>query len=55
MDGTFMNYWKSKACDSLRLLLNVSDEINLSRKDKYVVLSKLSIYYTWKTKNVIQK
>ena len=55
MDGKFMNYWKSKARDSLRLLLNVSDEINLSRKDKYVVLSKLSIYYTWKIKNVIQK
>ena len=50
MDGTFMDFWKSKARDSLRLLLNVSCEINLNRKDKYVVLSKLSIYYTWKIK-----
>ena len=38
----------SKTSDSHRLLLNLSDEINLKRSDKYVALSNLSIYYTWK-------
>ena len=32
----------------LRLLLNLKDKINLKRSDKYVALSNLSIYYTWK-------
>ena len=27
---------------------NLRDKINLKRSDKYVTLSKLSIYYTWK-------
>ena len=31
-----------------RLLLNLSDNINLTRSDKYVAFSNLSIYYTWK-------
>ena len=31
-----------------RLLLNLSDKINLTRSDKYVAFSNLSIYYTWK-------
>ena len=34
--------------NSIRLLLNLSDKINLKRSDKYVFLSNLSIYYTWK-------
>ena len=38
----------SKASDPHRLLLNLTDKINLLRSDKYVVLSNLSIYYTWK-------
>ena len=29
-------------------MLNLSDKINLKRSDKYVALSNLSIYYTWK-------
>ena len=29
---------------------NVTDKINLKRSDKYVALSNLSIYYTWKNK-----
>ena len=28
--------------------MNLLDEINLKRSDKYVALSNLSIYYTWK-------
>ena len=48
MDTTFMNSKNSKTSDSDRLLLNLSGKINLKRKDKYVALSSLTIYYTWK-------
>ena len=43
-----MNSEDSKTYDPHRLLLNISDKINLKRSDKYVALSNLSIYYTWK-------
>ena len=43
-----MNSENSKTSDPHRLLLNLSDKINLKRSDKYVALSNLSIYYTWK-------
>ena len=43
-----MNSDISKASDPHRLLLNISDKINLKRSDKYVVLSNLSNYNTWK-------
>ena len=48
MDIIFMNSKISKYCDPHRLLLNLSDEINLKRSDKYVALSIIRIYYTWK-------
>ena len=48
MDTIFMNSENSKASDSHIKLLNLSDKINLERKDMYVVLSNLSIYHTWK-------
>ena len=48
MDTIFMNYENSKTSDPHRLLLNLSDKINLKRSDKYVALSNLSIYYKWK-------
>ena len=48
MDTVFMNYKKIKTSDRHRLLLNLTDKINLKRNDKYVALSNLSIYYTWK-------
>ena len=38
----------SKASDPHRLLLNLSNKVNLTRSDKYVALWHLSIYYTWK-------
>ena len=38
----------SKTSDSYRLLINLSDKINLKTSDKYVALSNISIYYTWK-------
>ena len=44
----FVNFKNSKTSDAHRLLLNLADKINLKRIDKYVALSKLSIYYTWK-------
>ena len=43
-----MNSKYSKISDSHRLLLNLSNKINLKRRAKYVVLSNLSIYYKWK-------
>ena len=43
-----MNSENRKISDPHRLLLNLTDKINLKRSDKYVVLSNLSIYYTWK-------
>ena len=43
-----MNSGSSKRHDPHRLLLNLSNKINLKRKDKSVALSKLTIYYTWK-------
>ena len=38
----------SKASDSHRLLLNIIDKTDLRRKYKYIALSNVSIYYTWK-------
>ena len=38
MDNIFMNSKNSKASDLHRLLLNLSDKINLKRSDKYVAL-----------------
>ena len=48
MDTTFMNSENSKTSDPHRLLINLSDKINLKRSDKYVALLNLSIYYIWK-------
>ena len=43
-----MNSKISATSDPHRLLLNLTDKINLKRSDKYVALSNLSIYFTWK-------
>ena len=48
MDTIFMNSENSKTTDPHRLLLNLTDKINFMRSDNFVVLSNLSIYYTWK-------
>ena len=51
-----MNSPCSKITDPHSLLLNLSDKINLKRIDRYIALSNLRIYYTWKKKKkVIQK
>ena len=43
-----MNSKNGKISDPQRLLLNFSENIDLKRSDKYVALSNLSIYHTWK-------
>ena len=48
MNTIFANSKNSKRSDPHRLLLNLTDKINLKRKGKYIALSNLSIYYTWK-------
>ena len=40
MDNIFMNSENSKTSDPYRILLNVTDKINLKTSDKYVALSK---------------
>ena len=44
MDTIFMNSENSKTSETHRLLLNVTDKINLKRSDKYVPLSNLKPY-----------
>ena len=44
MDSTFMNSENSKPSDPNRLLLNLSNKIDLKGIYKYVALSNLSIY-----------
>ena len=41
-----MNSENSRTSDPHSLLLNLTDKIHLRRKDKYIALSNLSIYYT---------
>ena len=43
-----MNFENSKSSDPHRLLLNLSDKLDLSIIDEYVALTNLSIYYAWK-------
>ena len=50
-----MNFKNSKTSDPHRLLLNLSDKINLKRSDEYVALSKLSTYYTRKNIKTLYK
>ena len=48
MSIIFINSKNSKTSDPHRLLLNLTNKIDFSRKDKYIALSYVSIYYTWK-------
>ena len=48
MDIIFINSENSKTSDLHKLLLNLTDNINLKKSDKYVALSNLCTYYTWK-------
>ena len=42
-----MNNENSKTSDTQRQILNLTDEVNLSRRGKHVAVSNLSMYYTW--------
>ena len=42
-----MNSGNSKMSDPHRILFNLTDKIDLRRKDKYIALSNLNIYYEW--------
>ena len=55
MNTIFMNSQKCKMfdTDTHRWLPNVSQKINLKRGNKYVALSNLCIYNTWKNKSKI--
>ena len=48
MDTIFMNLDSSKSSDTYRLILNLPEKKNLKKSDKYVALSNLSSYYTWR-------
>ena len=48
MNTIFLNSEKSKTSDPHRLLLNLTNIIDLRRKDKYIAFQNLSVYYTWK-------
>ena len=48
MDSIFMSSKNIKTSDSLKLLINLSEKINLKRSDKYVAPSNLSINCKWK-------
>ena len=48
MDTVIMNSENGTTSVPHRLLLYLSNKINIKRNDKYVALSNLSIYYTWK-------
>ena len=56
MSTIFMNSKNSGTSDSHRLLFNIKDKIILNKSDKYVAISNLSIFYTWKNmKKVIKR
>ena len=48
MATIFMNSDNSKTSRPRWLLLNLLDKINLKESDKYVALSNLGFYHTWK-------
>ena len=53
MDSMYMNSENSKTSEPHILSHTLADKINLKRIDKYVALSNLGMYYTWKNiKNV---
>ena len=48
MNNILMSSKNSKTSDSRRLILNLTDKINIKRSNEYVALSNLNICYTWK-------
>ena len=50
-----MNFENSKITDLQRLLLILPVKLKLKTSDKYVVLSNLSIHYTWENMKISYK
>ena len=48
MDTIFMNSENSKTSNQNILILKLTDKLDLRIGEKVIVLSNLSIYYTWK-------
>ena len=48
MDTIFMKSENSRTSEYHVLVLKLSDKLDLTRGQKSVALSNLSIYYTWK-------
>ena len=48
MDTIFMNAENSKTHNPHRLLLNLTEKINLKKRDKHVALSNVNICCKWK-------
>ena len=48
MHTKFMNSINNERSDSHGPLVNITDKIDLSRSDEYVLLSNLILYSTWK-------
>ena len=47
MNTIFINSKNSKKFHPGRLLLTLTDKIDLRTKNRYIALSNLSIYYSW--------
>ena len=50
-----MNSKSSKRSNLPRLLLSLTEKINISRSDKYIASSNLNMYYTWKNMKMSYK
>ena len=48
MNTIFMNSENSKTSEANALILKLTNELDLRRDEKSIVLSSLNIYYTWK-------
>ena len=55
MVAIFLNSENRKTYNPYRLLLNLSEKLDLKGNDKYVTLSNLSIYYTWENIKMLHK
>ena len=47
MNTIFINSEKSKTSNPHRVVLILTEKIDSRRKDKYIALLNLSIYYSW--------
>ena len=47
MNAIFMNSENSKKSEPHVLMLKLTDKLDLRRGEKIIVLSNLSIYYSW--------